>query len=93
LWRRRSKAIGVYVLKRASGKCEGCDAPAPFNKPNGQPYLEPRHIRRLSDGGPDHPRWVVAVCPNCHRRAHHADDASQYNRRLSDIVLRLEPEG
>src|ERR1700746_1774493 len=27
-----------------------------------------RKGRRLSDGGPDHPRWVVAVCPNCHRR-------------------------
>lgn len=59
LWRHRSKAISVYVLKRAGGNCEGCGAPAPFTKPNGQPYLEPHHIRRLSDGGPDHPRWVV----------------------------------
>jgi 5-methylcytosine-specific restriction protein A len=90
LWRRRSKAIGVYVLKRATGMCEGCRSPAPFKKPSGQPYLEPHHIRRLSDGGPDHPRWVVAVCPNCHRRAHHAGDAVEYNERLSEVVRRLE---
>jgi 5-methylcytosine-specific restriction protein A len=93
LWRRRSKAISVYVVKRASGTCEGCSLPAPFKKPNGQPYLEPHHIRRLSDGGPDHPRWVVAVCPNCHRRAHHAGDATEYNGLLSDVALRLEGEG
>jgi predicted HNH restriction endonuclease len=80
LWRRRSKAIRVYVLKRASGVCEGCGSPAPFKKVSGQPYLEPHHIRRLADGGPDHPRWVVAVCPNCHRRAHHAADAAKYNQ-------------
>jgi len=61
-----------------------------FKKPSGEPYLEPHHIRRLSDGGPDHPRWVVAVCPNCHRRAHHAGDAAEYNGRLADVVLRLE---
>lgn len=90
LWRRRSSAIRVYVLKRASGRCEGCDTPAPFRTAAGRPYLEPHHIRRLSDGGPDHPRWVVAVCPNCHRRAHFADDAAEYNTHLSNLALRLE---
>jgi 5-methylcytosine-specific restriction protein A len=93
LWRRRSKAISVYVLKRASGTCEGCGSLAPFKKRSGEPYLEPHHIRRLSDGGPDHPRWVVAVCPNCHRRAHHAGYATEYNGLLSDVALRLEGEG
>jgi 5-methylcytosine-specific restriction enzyme A len=83
LLRRRSIAIRVYVLKRASGKCEGCHVAAPFKRLNGDPYLEPHHIRRLSDGGPDHPRWVVALCPNCHRRVHHAHDASSYNEQLS----------
>jgi 5-methylcytosine-specific restriction enzyme A len=90
VWRRRSRAIRLYVLKRAVGRCEGCGAEAPFRTRAGQPYLEPHHIRRLSDGGPDHPRWVVAVCPNCHRHAHYADDAADYNSRLSDIVGSLE---
>jgi len=92
VWRQRSRAIKVYVLKRAGDKCEGCGCEAPFRTPVGRAYLEPHHIRRLSDGGPDHPRWVIAVCPNCHRRAHYAEDALAYNLRLSDILKRLEGE-
>lgn len=53
---------------------------------------EPHHIRRLSDGGPDHPRWVVAVCANCHRRAHYSRDAIEFNRELSDKVGQMETE-
>lgn len=67
LYRMRSRAIRLYVLRRAAGKCEGCGAVAPFNTVNGEPYLEPHHIRHLADGGPDDPRWVVGVCPNFHR--------------------------
>ena len=88
----RSRAIKLYVLKRANGKCEGCGTPAPFRTPKRKLYLEPHHIRRLSDGGPDHPRWVVAVCPNCHRRAHYSEDARTYNEHLTKIVGRREGE-
>jgi 5-methylcytosine-specific restriction protein A len=91
LARDRSNAIRLYVLKRSKGNCEGCGSPAPFQTPTHAPYLEPHHIRRLSDGGPDHPRWVVAICPNCHRRAHYSQDASGYNERLAGIAGRLEP--
>jgi 5-methylcytosine-specific restriction protein A len=66
----RSRDVRVYVLARAQGKCEGCDASAPFLRPDGNPYLEPHHLRRLSDGGPDHPAYVIALCPSCHRRVH-----------------------
>ena len=90
LFRMRSRAIRLYVLARAAGKCEGCGASAPFVTQNGQPYLEPHHIRRLTDGGPDDPRWVAGVCPNCHRRAHYARDAAKYNEKLAEIVFQLE---
>ena len=60
---------------------------APFITPDGQLYLEVHHIERLSDGGPDHPRWVVAVCPNCHRRAHYAGD------EVLRIMIYLSPGG
>lgn len=90
LSRKRSDAVKQYVLKRAMGICEGCKRPAPFITPDGNPYLEPHHIRRLSDGGPDHPRWVVAVCANCHRRAHHSCDAIAFNQELGDLAGRLE---
>lgn len=88
--RYRSRAIRLYVLRRAGELCEACGEPAPFRTQKTQPYLEPHHIRRLTDGGPDHPRWVIATCPNCHRRAHYSADAADFNRRLADIVGRVE---
>jgi len=84
--RRRSEAVRVYVLRRANGTCEGCGQQAPFLTMAGHPYLEPHHIRRLADGGPDHPRWVAAVCPNCHRRVHHGKDGKTFNERLADRI-------
>ena len=54
----RSRDVRDYVLARAAGHCEGCSQPAPFLTPAGRPYLEAHHIRRLSDGGPDDPRFV-----------------------------------
>lgn len=86
LYRHRSNAIKFYVLKRANGSCEACRKDAPFRTHLGRPYLEPHHIRRLSDGGPDDPRWVIALCPNCHRRAHYGEDRSKFNQQLAQIV-------
>jgi hypothetical protein len=56
----RSAKIKIYVLKRAKGLCEACKREAPFLRKNGSPYLEPHHIRRIADGGPDHPKFVAA---------------------------------
>jgi 5-methylcytosine-specific restriction protein A len=78
----RSVAIRLYVLKRANGQCEACGSAAPFATPDDQPYLEAHHILRLSDGGPDHPESVAAVCPNCHREAHYGKGASDLNNDL-----------
>jgi len=87
----RSQDVRVYVLARAKGKCEGCSAPAPFLRPDGTPYLEPHHLRRLSDGGPDHPAHVIALCPNCHRRVHAGVDGKTYNAQLSASMPTIEP--
>jgi 5-methylcytosine-specific restriction protein A len=88
--RARSRALRVYVLRRADGTCEGCTEPAPFETVQGRPFLETHHIRRLSDGGLDDPAWVAAVCPNCHRRAHHSSDAEAFNESLRATVLAAE---
>jgi 5-methylcytosine-specific restriction protein A len=88
--RLRSEAVRVYVLKRAAGRCEGCGEMAPFMTAKGLPYLEPHHIYRLADGGPDHPSAVVGLCPNCHRRVHHGRDGAAFNHQLAQVVLRLE---
>jgi hypothetical protein len=92
VYRVRSRAIHFYVLRRASGRCEGCDALAPFRKPDGTEYLEPHHTTRLSDEGPDHPAKVICLCPNCHRRAHYGDDAAAFNKMLVKKLRILERE-
>jgi len=86
----RSQAIRRYALQRAQGQCEACDQPAPFRTPEGEPFLEVHHIQRLSDGGPDHPERVAAICPNCHRRAHYADDAREFNEKLARKIQEKE---
>lgn len=91
IYRLRSLAIRLYVLRRANGSCEACEAPAPFRKPDGSDYLEPHHTTRLSDEGPDHPAKVIALCPNCHRKAHYADDSDVFNARLIKKMRTLEP--
>lgn len=82
----RSKDVRKYVLRRANGVCEACGQKAPFLTAADRPYLEPHHVRRLSDGGPDDLRWVIGVCPNCHARAHYGKDRAEFNRRLGEIV-------
>lgn len=86
----RSRLICTYVYARAEGLCEHCEAPAPFTRLNGTPYLEAHHIRRLTDGGPDDPRHMIAVCPNCHRRAHFGDDRDVVNQRMQEAVNQKE---
>jgi HNH endonuclease len=80
--RARSLAIRNYVLKLADGICQGCEQPGPFLTTDGVLYLEPHHTLGLAEGGPDHPEKVIAVCPNCHKRAHLSQDARQFNRSL-----------
>lgn len=86
----RSKAVRDYVLARAAGVCESCGNPAPFKRSAGSPYLEPHHTRRLSDDGPDHPAWVAAICPNCHREIHHGACGEEKNRILEKHLKTIE---
>lgn len=86
----RSRVIREYCLSRAAGQCESCLASAPFQRLDGRPYLEVHHIGRLSDGGPDHIENVVAICPNCHRRAHFSEDRETFTSFLSNKILEKE---
>ncbi len=82
----RSVIVRDYVLARAKERCEACGKPAPFKTNRGRPYLEPHHIRRLSDGGPDDPRFMGAVCPNCHREIHYGVEGASLNAQLQEAV-------
>lgn len=90
LYYKRSATVREYVLARAGGVCESCRKPAPFVRIDGTPYLEPHHTRRISDGGPDHPRWVAAICSNCHREIHHGKDGKCKNQHLQQYLALLE---
>lgn len=89
----RSAAVRAYVLARASGICEACRKAAPFLRVDGSPYLEPHHTRRIADGGPDHPRWVGAICPNCHSEIHFGAEGSAKNMALQDYLKAIESAG
>ena len=91
LLRERSEAVRVYALRRAVGRCDGCGEDAPFKTKAGQPFLEVHHVRRMADGGPDVPRWVAALCPNCHRRVHYGSDGADFNRKVADAIAAREP--
>jgi 5-methylcytosine-specific restriction protein A len=85
----RSEAVRLYALKRSEGKCEGCQKPSPFVGKDG-PFLEVHHVLRLGDGGPDHPAFVIALCPNCHRKVHYGLDGAKYNKQMIAQLSKLE---
>jgi hypothetical protein len=68
---KRNPYVVIKVLERAKGICERCLNKAPFNKDNGEPYLEVHHIQPLSEDGADTIDNCIALCPNCHRHAHY----------------------
>lgn len=88
----RDAAVVAYVLRDARGICECCVQSAPFTKPNGLPYLEVHHVKRLASGGSDKISNAVAVCPNCHRELHHGANSVELAESLYSKVSRLERE-
>ena len=87
----RSRVVRNYVLLRSRGECESCHEPAPFKRVDGSPYLEPHHTTRVSDGGLDHPRFVGAICPTCHREIHHGLGGKIRNAELIEYLAEIEP--
>jgi len=45
----------------------------------------------VSLGGPDHPAFVAALCPNCQRRVHFGEDGDEYNQSLAMKIRKGEP--
>lgn len=84
--RPRSEAVREFALRAANGVCQGCFNRAPFLNEDEDPYLEVHHLHRRSDDGPDHPDNVIALCPNCHRKAHHGQNRDEFNQELTERV-------
>lgn len=86
----RDPLVKAWVLQKSEGQCEGCSTPAPFLNKDGIPYLEVHHVVALAEGGPDTVENAVALCPNCHRRCHLANDGESYSAGLYGGVKRLK---
>ena len=84
----RSSEVVAYVLEQARGICELCQLPAPFIRDDGTPFLEVHHVIMLREGGPDTVDNAVALCPNCHREAHHGCNIPGIAVRLTKVVAR-----
>jgi len=80
----RNNILKNYVKRRSNYSCEmpKCDYIG-FNKNNGERYIEIHHIIPLSEGGEDSINNTAALCPNCHRALHYADNREE----LKNILL------
>lgn len=68
----RNADVVAEVLARAAGVCDACEQPAPFmRRADKTPNLEVHHRVPLAMDGEDTIENAVALCPNCHRKAHH----------------------
>jgi 5-methylcytosine-specific restriction protein A len=84
----RSAAARRAVLVRCGGQCESprCTGmPAELTR-RGQPILDVDHIRDLAKGGEDHPRNMVALCPNCHACKTRGGNAARWRRELTQVA-------
>lgn len=85
----RDPLVVAWILRNSKGNCEYCGKAAPFYKKGNLPYLEVHHVIPLSEDGSDVIENCVALCPNCHRAMHFADDAEQRIEQLYQKVSRL----
>ena len=77
----RDPNVIAYVRLRAEHCCELCGNKG-FTKTNGRHYLEVHHLVQLSAGGKDIPENAAAVCGDCHRRLHFADNRLELLKQL-----------
>lgn len=83
----RSHQVCAWVKDRAQGRCELCGKRS-FRIENGQWYLEVHHVQPLAEKGKDVPDNTVALCPNCHRKAHYGEDKTAIRKQLKERVKR-----
>lgn len=76
----RSGQVRQVALQRSGGRCEYCRQRG-FETASGV-YLETHHILPLAEGGPDTDENVIALCPNCHRKAHHGTERERMRERM-----------
>lgn len=76
----RNPKFAHLVKEKAKYICEICGQ-KPFIKKNGKPYAEAHHIYTLSKSRIDSPKYIICVCPTCHRVLEYGNDQSLIERK------------
>jgi 5-methylcytosine-specific restriction enzyme A len=84
----RSAAARRAVLIRSGGKCESprCTGMPAETGRRCQPILDVDHIQDLAKGGEDHPRNMVALCPNCHACKTRGRNPARWRQELTQAA-------
>lgn len=85
----RDPLVKAWILQNAKGICELCDQQGPFTDKSGKYFLEAHHVVFLSQGGEDSTENAVALCPNCHKKCHHAPDTDAIRGELRKKIERI----
>ena len=87
--KRRKRAKDI-VIARAQGTCENddCSGMPPDVKKDGTPIFQVDHIIQLSEGGPDQPDNMIALCPNCHAAKTLGGNRAEMTAKLKSIALK-----
>ncbi|WP_407560766.1 HNH endonuclease [Streptomyces sp. 184] len=86
----RSGSAREAVIARSRRRCEnpGCGGQPDDVTDSGAPILEVDHVVGLADDGPDHPRQMIALCPNCHA----VKTRGRTRHELRDILIEVAAE-
>jgi 5-methylcytosine-specific restriction protein A len=84
----RSQAARRAVLVRSEGKCESTGCTGMPGEPNrqGEAILDVDHVQDLAKGGEDHPRNMVALCPNCHAVKTRGANVRYWRKELARVA-------
>jgi 5-methylcytosine-specific restriction enzyme A len=87
----RDPAVRRQVLVRAGGICErpSCRKPG-FGTLKGMLFLETHHVKPLGENGLDSTTNVVALCPDCHAKAHRWIDRDSLRNELLEWLSRIQ---
>ncbi|WP_050089431.1 HNH endonuclease [Yersinia intermedia] len=88
----RCEKVKKYTLLRANGQCQGCfNETLPLLTDSQSVFLEVHHVKFLRNFGPDTVDNTVALCPRCHKQAHHSYDRHKFMKHLYEMNDFLEP--
>lgn len=78
------------VLERSAGTCENpdCGGMPDDVTEAGDPILEVDHVKDLALGGRDHPKNMIALCPNCHAMKTRGSRQSKLRKRFRKVAKR-----